>query len=136
MAKRKSITPVVANKKELLTPKMEFLPLEENGAGFFVRELGGKSLLEYKEFIKQVEKESVGGELSTAQSLDLMVDLVYRTACNADGTSYFLSKEEADLFANISLSKLEKASDKAMEMSGMGANKNLKNDLNSSSTDS
>lgn len=136
MAKGKS-TNLVISKKELLTPKMEFLPLDESGAGFFVRELGGKSLLEYKEIIQQIEKEANGKELDTLQSLDLMVELVYRTACNSDGTPYFSSKEEADLFANISMSRLEKASDKAMEMAGMGDNKqNPKNAVNSASTDS
>src|SRR5690349_6706223 len=131
MAKGKA-TQVVINKKELLLPRMEFLPLSENGAGFFIRELGGKSLLEFYELIKDKDMES----LSKSESIDIMVELVYRTACNADGTAYFASIEETELFANTSITLLQKASDKAEELSGMGANKNLKNDLNLSSTDS
>jgi hypothetical protein len=136
VVKRSTTKGTIISKKELLLPKMEFLALTEDGQGFFVRELGGKSLLEYKELIQRMEKEVDGEELSTAQGIDLMTDLVYRTACNANGTPYFVSREETDLFANISLARLEKASDKAMELSGMGANKNLKNELKSSSTDS
>lgn len=142
MAKRKSVTaPVVISKKELLLPRMEFLPLGDKG--FYVRELGGRSLLAYKEIIRQVEKEvkqanpeAEEAEPSDLQSLDLMVELVYRTACNADGTPYFSSKDEADLFADASLSQLQLAADKAQEMAGMGVHKNLKNDPNSSSMES
>jgi hypothetical protein len=136
MAKRKSITPVVINKKQLLLPRMEFLPLDETGAGFYVRELGGKALLEYRELIKLMEKDAVDGELNDVQGLELMTSLVYRTACNADYTPYFMSKEEADLFANNSVTQLMMVADKAQELAGMGAKENLKNDQNSSSTDS
>jgi|SRR3990167_9714462 len=136
MAKRKSITPVVISKKELLLPRMEFLPLDGTGVGFYVRELGGKALLEYRELIKQMESETVDGEISDIQGLELMTDLVYKTACNVDGSPYFVSKDEAELFANRSISQLQLVADKAMEMAGMGANKNLPNDLSTSSTDS
>ena len=143
MAKGKSIAPVVINKKELLLPKMEFLPLNEAGQGFFVKELGGKSLLAYRELITEMEKEAKGNdkeaedvELSDAQGIELMTVLVHMTACNANGTPYFASKEEADMFADKSLSQLQLAADKAMQVSGMEATQNLKNDLTSSSTDS
>lgn len=129
MAKRKSATPVVMNKKELLLPKMEFLPLDANGSGIFVRELGGKSLLKYHETIRQLEKE-FGDEITDDQGIDLMIMLVQLTACNANGTPYFTSREEAELFAENSLVKLKLASDKAMELSGIsGAKNNLPNDL-------
>lgn len=137
MAKRKAVTaPVIISKQELLLPRMEFLPLDGTGAGFFVRELGGKSLLAYRELIKQMEKEAKAAnpeaeevELSDAQGMDLMIDLVHKTACNADGSLYFQSKEETELFADKSLVQLQLAADKAMEMAGMGATQNPKNDL-------
>lgn len=135
MTRRKTGSQVVISKKELLLPRMEFLPLEENGAGFFVKELGGKALLEYKELVQQAEKES-GGELTDLQSIEMMAELVYRTACNANGSPYFESEEEVELFVNKSLRQLQIVADKAMELAGMGAKNNLKNEMNSSSTDS
>lgn len=135
MAKNKAN--VVISKKELLLPKMEFLPLDETGRGFYVRELGGKSLLDYRELIKRIEQENgEGNEPTEAQSIELMTVLVQMTACNADGSLYFETKDEAELFADKSLVQLEMVATKAMELAGMGANKNLKNDVNSSSTDS
>jgi len=132
VAKGKAIH-VVINKKELLLPKMEFLPLNEAGAGFFVKELGGKSLLGYKELIEKFEK-SDGEEISDIHGIELMAELVLLTACNPDGTPYFVSKDEVDLFAEKSLNQLQLAADKAMEVSGMGATQNLKNDVPASST--
>lgn len=134
MAKRNSM-PVVMNKKELLLPKMEFLPLDESGAGIYVRELGGKSLLKYNEEIKRLQKE-IGDEITDEQAIDITIMLVQFTACNSDGTPYFVSLEEVELFAENSLVKLQMISEKAMELSGIsGAKNNLPNDLNSSSTD-
>ena len=136
MAKRKSATPVMISKKELLLPKMEFFPLGETGAGIYIRELGGKSLLKYHEAIRQLEKE-FGNEISDSQGIDLLTMLVQLTACNADGTPYFTSKEEAELFAENSLVNLKLASDKARELSGIGeATNNIPNELTLSSTDS
>lgn len=129
MAKRNQKQPVVISKQELLKPRMEFLPLNDEGQGFFVRELGGKALLEYRELIAKVQEEAGDGEISTAQSIELMVALVQMTACNEDGSPYF-TPEEAEQFAGISIASLELAADKAMEMAGMNreAKNNLKND--------
>lgn len=132
MAKRHAKTPVVMNKARLLLPKMEFLVLDEaTGEGLYVRELGGKSLLEYRELTRNIE-----GEPTVLQAVELMVEMVLRTACNADGTHYFDSKDEVIQFAEASLARLQNIADLAMKLSGIEAKNNLKNDPNSSSTDS
>jgi hypothetical protein len=133
MAKQVKKSPVVISKQKLLLPKMEFFVLDEaTGEGFYVRELGGKSLLGYREKIAGIE-----GDPTVVQSLDMMIELVYLSASNADGTPFFVSRDEADLFAEASIGKVQSIADKAMELSGMsaGARNNLKNVPNLSSTD-
>src|SRR6266550_1546809 len=92
----KRITPTIIKKQELLLPRMEFLPLNEKGQGFYVKELGGKSLVEFYELVKG----QTGKELTTSENIDIMANLVFLTACNADGTPYFASIAEVELFAN------------------------------------
>lgn len=111
-------TPVVMSKKALLLPKMDFVVLDDaTGEGLYVKELGGKALLEYKEKVLALKPDE--SDFSTLQSIELMADLVLRTACNANGTPYF-TKEEVDLLADTSLTKLQALSLVAMEVSGIG----------------
>lgn len=111
-------TPVVMSKKALLLPKMDFVVLDDaTGEGLYVKELGGKALLEYKEKVLALKPGE--SDFSTLQSIELMADLVLRTACNANGTPYF-TKEEVDLLADTSLTKLQALSLVAMEVSGIG----------------
>ena len=137
MSKGKSKAPVVMSKAKLILPKMEFIELDSaTGEGMYVRELGGKALLEYREKIKDKNAE----DLSTLQSIEMMADLVLRTSCNEDGSPYF-SKEEVDQLADTSLVKLQALAFFAMEVSGIStpiheATENLKNDQASSSTES
>jgi hypothetical protein len=131
MAKGKA-NHVVISKKELLLPTMEFLPLNDAGQGFFVRELGGKALLEFYELVKGKDLAS----LSNVENIEIMTVLVHMTACNADGSPYFASKEETEQFANTSFAQLQLAAEKAEEMSGMEAKDTLPNDQTVSSTTS
>lgn len=140
-SKKAKKTPVVLDKKQLLLPKMEFVELDSTtGAGLYVKELGGKALLAYREKVKQMQDEIVDGEPNFSQSIELMTELVLKTACNADGTPYF-TREEVDLLADTSLVKLQALANFAMDVSGINAKTkevaaNLKNDENSSSTGS
>lgn len=131
MSKRMK-APVVMDKSKLLLPKMEFVELDSTtGEGLFVRELGGKSLLEFREKVKQIE-----GDPNELQSIELMTDLVLKTTCNEDGSPYF-TEEEVEQLADTSLLKLQALANFAMEVSGIkGATNNLKNEENSSSTGS
>lgn len=122
---------VVIKKQELLLPKMEFLSLNDSGEGFFIKELGGKSLLQFYE-MAQAEKEK---ESDAMQAVQIMIELVYLTACNADGSPFFSSKEEVELFADTSILQLYAAFEKAQTISGISGVKNsLKNGLLASST--
>ena len=126
-------TPKVISKQDLYLPKMEFLPLSDDGSGLYVRELGGKSLLKYNETLKEMEVEQ-GAEVSDSKAIDLMAVLLLLAVCNEDGSPYFNSKDEVDLFSEKSIRKFQIVADKAMELSGIGgAKKTLPNDLNSSS---
>lgn len=133
MAKGKS-QQVFIGKKELLLPKMEFLSLNDKGQGFNIRELSAKSVLEYKELIAKIEAENSDKPLNDLQSFDLMATLVFMGACNADGTPYFADMDEATSFAGMSLTQLEMVADKVMQVSGLGATQNLKNENDSSTT--
>lgn len=131
MTKRNGKSPVVMSKSKLLLPRMEFVELDSTtGEGLFVKELGGKTLLEYREKVKSFENEP-----SELQSLEILTDLVLKTACNADGTPFF-TEEEVQLFADASIANLQALAFFAMKMSGISeATNNLKNDQNSSSAD-
>ena len=120
MAKRKSNSPVVIDKAKFLLPKMEFFPLNEaTGEGIYIKEIGGKSLLECKELIEKMEAEAgEGAEISTSQGIELMVFFVLRSACYQDGTPFF-TEEDVALLAEKSPALLQDMADKAMTLAGM-----------------
>jgi len=74
MAKGKGVSPVVMSKAKFLLPKMEFFELDKaTGEGVFIRELGGKSLLEFKELVEKMQAEAgEGKETSLLQDIELM----------------------------------------------------------------
>jgi hypothetical protein len=138
MAKRKTKTPVMFDKAKFLLPKMEFFELDETGEGFYLCELGGKELLEYNELIKRLQAES-GDSLSDIQGIEIMINLVVKTACDAKGHPVF-SEEDVASLSRKSPALLLEIADRAMAISGIKPDQevadDLKNVLNSSSTDS
>lgn len=137
MAKRKQTfldrDAFFSNEEESLKKAICELP---NGS-VWVRELSGKSLLEYNNLIKEMQKD--GSELTPDQALELMATLVSMTVINPDGSLMF-SKEDVNRLANSGMSTLLTLSQKAMEVSGIdaeaiaGVTSNLKNVGNSAST--
>jgi len=120
MAKRKSTHPVVINKEKFLLPKMEFFPLDKaTGEGVYIKEIGGKSLLECKELIEKMSAEAgEGADLSTSQGIELMVFFVLKSACYQDGSPFF-TEEDVALLAEKSPVLLQDMADKAMLLAGM-----------------
>ena len=141
MAKGKSYAPVVINAQKFLLPRMEFFVADKaTGEGFYIRELGGKALLECKEQIDEMRKEAGDdATLSPSQSISLMVFFVMKSACNTDGHPIF-TEDDAILLAEKSPAMLQEIADKAMQMAGMDssavteATKTLPNDPAFSST--
>lgn len=80
MAKRKSTAPVTFNKRAFLLPKME---VTEHG--FYVRDLGGFALLEFKEKVEKLGDV----ELNASNGLELMALLVIRGTCDKSGHPVF-----------------------------------------------
>ena len=120
MAKRKGNSPVVINKAKFLLPRMEFFPLDEaTGEGVYIKELGGKSLLQFKEKIEQMEDISgKDAELSTSQGIELMTTMVLLSACDAEGHPFF-TEDDVILLAEKSPALLQDMADKAMVLAGM-----------------
>lgn len=86
--------PVLVNKASFLLPKMEFFQTGEQPdgtpEGLFFRELGGKALLEFKEFAEQIQKSTgEDSHLQQTQALDLMAKFVVLSACDANGNPIF-----------------------------------------------
>lgn len=93
--------------------------------GVYVKELSGKQLIEYYEYIQGL------GELTPSKSLELACLLISMGVVDKEGNSKYTVEQVKDLpFTQIS-----KLSNKVIEVSGMG-NSNLKNEENSSSISS
>ena len=96
----------------------------------WVRELSGKSLLDYNEKIEELKK--VNPELTTANSLELVALLVTKSVCGEDGKLLF-TKEDVDSLMDTSMSNLKLLAEKALQVSGISqdkideVNKQLKN---------
>jgi hypothetical protein len=130
----------VVDRATFLLPKMEFFQLDGTPEGFFFKELGGKALLEYKEFVEQLQNSAGENDtLQTSQALDLMAKFIVLSACNEQGNPIF---DDGDLPAltekNPAL--LLDMANFAMPLSGLSPQAlgevavNLKNDQPSSST--
>lgn len=129
MAKRKSNTPVVINKSKFLLPKMEWHTVDETtGEGFFVRDIGGHSLFEFKELADQYKGKTM------AESLEMLAWLTARGACDKAGHLIF-ADEDIPMLVDKPAVILE-VSEKVMRLSGISveAKDNLKNDQPASST--
>lgn len=85
MAERK-----VLDKASFLLPRMEFFQIEGTPEGLFFRELGGKALLEFKEFVEQIQNSADGAsELKPYQAVDLMAKFIVLSACDEKGNPIF-----------------------------------------------
>lgn len=132
MARRKSTTPVVINKNKFLLPKMEWHEVDEaTGEGFYVRDIGGQALLEFKELADQHKGKTLG------ESLELLAFLMARGACDAQGHLLFTDEDIPMLVDKPAI--LMDVSDKVMRLSHITIHTeekdNLKNDLSSSTTE-
>lgn len=115
MAKRKQTTPVLIDRQKFLLPKMEWFPLDD-GTGFYVRDIGGRALLDFKELADKHEGETVG------ESLDILAFLVARGACDKMGHLIFTDEDIPMLIDKVTVTI--GAALKIMELSGIVSPKN------------
>lgn len=116
------IAPVLFDKAKFLLPKMEFFPLKD-GTGFYVCELGGKELLEYNELIHRMQKEN-GDNVTDAQGIEIMIELIVRSACDDKGNPVF-SRDDVTNLSRKSPALLMEIADKAMEIQGIKPDKEV-----------
>lgn len=135
MAKRK-----VLDKASFLLPKMEFYQIEGTPEGLFFKELGGKALLEFKEYVEQIQKSADGAsELQSFQAIDLMAKFIVLSACDEHGNPVFEENDMPALTEKNPALLLDMANF-AMPLSGISPDAlgevavNLKNDQPASST--
>jgi hypothetical protein len=104
---------------------MEERMKNEKFEGVFIKELSGKQLIEYYEYIQKL------GEMTPSKSLELACMLISMAVCDKDGNPVYTVESAKDLpFTQIS-----RLSAKVIDVSEMGATDNLKNvKKNSSST--
>lgn len=117
--------------------KMLLVEVPELGGSIYMKSLGGKNLLRYKERIEQLEKTNP--EIDAYNALELMAFLVSLVACDETGTAIF-TEEDAKLLAETNMFVLQRLSTKALEVSGLPTsaieevNSHLKNASKDSST--
>ena len=134
MAKGKRPAPVAFNKQAFLLPAMEATEY-----GFYVRELGGRALLEFKEAAEKFGKDA---ELNVSNGLQLLALLVARGTCDKAGHPVF-TDDDVQLLADKSPAFLQDIAKRVLTLSGVPASflknfdevtVNLPNDQLSSST--
>lgn len=129
----------ILSKGDFFAFKKELVEVPELDGSVYVKELGGKSLLTYRERIEDLQK--VSSELDEKNSLELMALLVSLTACDEEGDLIF-SETDVKKLADTHIGVLLRLSTKALEVSGMGkavideVADNLKNAQADSSTTS
>lgn len=130
----------VMKKSEFLRPKMEELILDEaSGTGCYIREIGGKALLEFSETQAIMQKIPKDDEVAVARAgYEITAKVILMGCCNADGSPYFTA-DDLEAIENKSPFMLERISQAIYQFNGMTASgevtDDLKNDLNSASTD-
>jgi len=103
-------------REDFLSVRKELVEVPELGGSVYVKELGGKSLLKYKERIEKLQEENP--ELDESNSLELMALLVSLTVCDKDGNLLF-SESDVKKLAENHINVLIRLSTKALEMIGM-----------------
>lgn len=139
MAKRKSnnILTKDAFLKGGSTLERKLVPVPQFNGSVWVRQLSGKSLLSYNEYISELQAKNP--QINASNSVDLMALLISYTVCDEDGNLLF-AKEDAEKLAENSLDVLLLLSSEAMKVSGVSTEaidevKNkLKNEMDSSSS--
>lgn len=86
----------------------------------YVRELSGKSLLEYNGRIEELKQ--INPELTTANSLELVALLVSKAVCDSEGNLLFTEADVEGLM-NKSMATLKLLAEKAMTVSGLSQDK-------------
>lgn len=139
MAKRRSKTHAVINRDKFLLPKMRWYELNGSGEGLFFKELGGEAILEFKETVDELRKN--GHELQPSQAIGLIAKFVSLSACDEKGHCIF-TEDDIPMLKEKNGNLLADMANFAMPLSGMSVASlsevavDLKNDPNSSSTDS
>jgi hypothetical protein len=109
---------LLIDKRAFLLPKMEFYEIGSTGQGFYLKELGGKALLAFKEAVEKVKASATSGELEPSQAVDLMVKFIVLSACDKDGNDFFNENDVAFL-ANKTPNLLVEIANRAMALSGI-----------------
>ncbi len=106
----------ILSRDDFLSIKKEIVEVPELGGSIYIKELGGKSLLQYREKIEEFQRQDT--ELNESNSLDLMALLVSLTACDKEGNLIF-SEKDVRLLAESHIGVLIRLSTKALEMTGL-----------------
>lgn len=107
----------ILRRDDFLSIRKELVEVPELGGSVYIRELGGKGLLQYREKIEEFQKQSP--ELNESNSLDLMALLISLTACDKEGNLIFSEKDVKNL-AETHIGVLMRLSTKALQMTGLG----------------
>jgi len=116
--------------------RLKQITVELDDGIVFVREMSGKSLIDYNEKLDALK--TLSPELTPASSLELISLLVARTVCDEDGSLLF-TEEDVDILSNSSMTTLKLLAEAAMKVSGLPqksieeAKNTLGNDLTNSS---
>src|SRR5687768_15323427 len=89
---------VILGREALLAPstslKRKLIEVPSLGGSIWLREISGRGLLEYRDRLEQLKKES--SQITASNSLEMMALLVSKTACDENGSLMFT---EADVTA-------------------------------------
>lgn len=117
--------------------RLKRMEVELDDGIVFVREMSGKSLLEYD--AKLNDLKTSGTEVTPANSLEIVSLLVARTVCDENGELLF-TENDVEALSNSSMSILKLLAEAAMKISGLPqktideAKNTLGNDPTNSST--
>jgi hypothetical protein len=119
MARTKKPAMKMLGRDDFLNFEKELVEVPELEGSVYIRDLGGKSLLKYKERIDELSKINL--ELDVYNSIEIMSLLVSLTACDENDNLIF-TEDDVKKLSEKNLFVLMRLSTKALEVSGMSQN--------------
>jgi hypothetical protein len=111
---------VILGREALLAPsqslKRKLVEIPSLGGSIWLREISGRGLLEYRERLEKLSKDSP--EMNAGNSLELMALLVAKTACDEDGKLLY-TEADVQALADNGLDLLLTLTGEAMALSGL-----------------
>lgn len=117
MAKQtKQTKHILINKSAFLKVRTEFYPISDT-EGLYFKEIGGRELLEYREFVQSIQVEA-NTELKIDVAMKLMAKFISLSACDENGLPIF-NAEDVPLLEQKQPSLLLDMANFAMDLAGM-----------------